>query len=90
MTARRTVDDDLDNFGKYFYYNDLERHIRRYSSSKLRKKNFRHAGVLAKSGVLMKKDLHLQKEKMLRIYIHIEQLMTHRVLIRLIIILCDI
>ena len=36
MTARRTVDDDLDNFGKYFYYNDLERHIRRYSSSKLR------------------------------------------------------
>ena len=53
-------------------------------------KNFRHAGVLAKSGVLMKKDLHLQKEKMLRIYIHIEQLMTHRVLIRLIIILCDI
>ena len=46
------------------------------------------AGVLAKSGVLMKKDLHLQKEKMLRIYI--EQLMTHRVLIRLIIILCDI
>ena len=38
----------------------------------------------------MKKDLHLQKEKMLRIYIHIEQLMTHRVLIRLIIILCDI
>ena len=36
VTARRTVDDDLDNFGKYFYYNDLERHIRRYSSSKLR------------------------------------------------------
>ena len=58
--------------------------------SNLPKKNFRHAGVLAKSGVLMKKDLHLQKEKMLRIYIHIEQLMTHRVLIRLIIILCDI
>ena len=79
MTARRTVDDDLDNFGSHFYYNvrpvehdldylsnhgaddfysdvrpfevkhdfdfcklggaetvnyDLERHIRRYSSSK--------------------------------------------------------
>ena len=83
MTARRTVDNDLDNFGKYFYFNDfctvdddlgkhffhdfyvarlqynvptgdlctidftcrylhtfdydLECHIRRYSSSKLRK-----------------------------------------------------
>ena len=35
MTARRTVDDDLDNFGNYFYFYgygallhyDLERHI---------------------------------------------------------------
>ena len=66
MTARRTVDDDLDNFGKYFYYNDLERHIRRYSSSKLRKKNFRHAGVLAKSGVLTEKDSISQNHEMLK------------------------
>ena len=88
VTARRTVDDDLDNFGKYFYYNvrpvehdrdylsnhgaddfysdvrpfevkhdfdfckldgaetvnyDLERHIRRYSSSKLRKMRKMHS-----------------------------------------------
>ena len=84
MTARRTVDDDLDNFGNYFYYNDfysdvrpfevkhdfdfckldgaetvnydLERHIRRYSSSKLRNEKGTQAGVLAKSGVLTEKD----------------------------------
>ena len=55
MTARRTVDDDLDNFGKYFYYNDLERHIRRYSS-KLRNEKNALAGVLANSGVLTEKD----------------------------------
>ena len=46
VTARRPVDDDLDSIGKYFlihFYGygallhyDLERHIRRYSSSKLR------------------------------------------------------
>ena len=46
MTARRPVDDDLDSIGKYFFiyfygygallHYDLERHIRRYSSSKLR------------------------------------------------------
>ena len=48
--------------------------------SNLPKKNFRHAGVLAKSGVLMKKDLHLQKREILRIYMH-KQLVTHRVLI---------
>ena len=46
VTARRPVDDDLDSIGKYFFiyfygygallHYDLERHIRRYSSSKLR------------------------------------------------------
>ena len=45
---------------------DLERHIRRYSSSKLRKKNFRHAGVLAKSGVLTEKDSISQNHEMLK------------------------
>ena len=35
---------------------DLERHIRRYSSSKLRNEKGTPAGVLAKSGVLTKKD----------------------------------
>ena len=46
VTARRPVDDDLDSIGKYFFiyfygygallHYDLERPIRRYSSSKLR------------------------------------------------------
>ena len=67
VTARRPVDDDLDNFGKYFYYNDLERHIRRYSSSKLRKwEKCTQAGVLAKSGVLTEKDSISQNHEMLK------------------------
>ena len=28
VTARRTVDDDLDNFGNYFYYNDFYSDVR--------------------------------------------------------------
>ena len=47
------------------------------------KNNSPQAGVLAKSGVLMKQDLYLQKEKMLKIYMHI---MTHCALIHLIVI----
>ena len=53
MTARRPVDDDLDSIGKYFFiyfygygallHYDLERHIRRYSSSKLRKMRKMHS-----------------------------------------------
>ena len=35
---------------------DLERHIRRYSSSKLRNEKGTPAGVLANSGVLTEKD----------------------------------
>ena len=47
------------------------------------KRNSPPAGVLDKSGVLMKQDLYLQKEKMLKIYMH---LMTHSALILLIVI----
>ena len=48
-----------------------------------RNTNYPQEGVLAKSGVLGKQDLYLQKEKMLKIYMHI---MTHRTLIRHIVI----